>query len=158
MIKIISLEGTAGGKVPHRRIVRVGIDVAGFAAASVAVNVASAGPLVAVAGVDVKSAIGVVVNVEDSTVTGTNDSSTAVGVSVAGTDVIVGWAVNVCKTAVFIMASTVPATSTVGPAFGFGVELVLVVGIAGNTQPPSVKATTNPRMTSFFMEPSFRYD
>jgi hypothetical protein len=139
-------------------MVRVGIDVPGITAARVAVDIESPGPLVAVAGVDVKSAIGVVVNVDDSTVTGTKESRMVVGVSVAETDVSVGWAVNVSITAVFSVASTVAATSTVGPVFGFGVETVLDVGIAGSTHAPIAKATINPRMTVFFIEPSFGYD
>jgi hypothetical protein len=94
---VISPEGTAGGSVPYVRIVRVGINVAGFAAASVAVNAASTGPLVAVAGVVVRSGMEVEVTVAESIVPGIGDASTkvigvsvATGVSVGAADVIVG--------------------------------------------------------------------
>jgi hypothetical protein len=85
LINLISLEGTAGGRVPYVRMVRVGISVAGFAAASVAVVVAPADPLVAVAGVVVGPGIEVKVVVADPVAPGTGDASTKViGVLVGG--------------------------------------------------------------------------
>jgi hypothetical protein len=91
LIILISLEGTAGGRVPYVRMVRVGISVAGFASASLAVVVAPAGPLVAVAGVVVGPAIEVKVVVADPVATGAGDDSTKViGVSVGGANGAVG--------------------------------------------------------------------
>ena len=64
-------------------MVSVGMDVAGFAAARVAVEVAVAGPPVAVAGVVVRSGVVVKVAVGDSLIPGVGDTSiTGVGVSV----------------------------------------------------------------------------
>jgi hypothetical protein len=72
-------------------MVRVGISVAGFAAASVAIVVAPAGPLVAVAGVVVGPAIEVKVVVADPVAARTGDDSTKViGVSVGGANGAVG--------------------------------------------------------------------
>ena len=96
LTNVIFPEGTAGGNVPYVRMVKVGIKVDGTAA-SVAVVVESAGPLVAVPGVVVRSGIAVKVDGEDSVKTGTGDASTnvigvsvATGVSVGGAEVIVG--------------------------------------------------------------------
>ena len=51
------------------------------------------------------------------------------------------------------MASTVPATSAVGPELG--VEPVLGTGIAGSTHAPKTRATMTPGMMVFFIGPSF---
>jgi len=73
------------------RMVSVGISVAGYAAASVAVEVVPAGPLVAVAGVVVRSGTELKVVVADPVAAGTGDDSTnVIGVSVGGATVAVG--------------------------------------------------------------------
>ena len=144
----MSLEGTAGGRVPHRRVARVGIDVGGFTAASVAVAVASARVLdaVEVAGVMVKSRVAVKAVVGE-------DSMARTGVSVGGTDVFVGCAANVCATAVCRIISAVAAISTVGPAAG--VEPRFGIGMGGSAHALRTRAAAA-SMTVFFTGPYFR--
>jgi hypothetical protein len=144
----MSLERTAGGRVPHKRMVKVGVSVTGFPTASVAVFV---GPIVAVMAVNAMSGVDVVVGEGVSVTASVGEASTvALGVSVATaiTSVTVGCDVPVRAAAVCWRAASVPAASSV--ALGIGVA-AFGSGIAGSTHAPATITTVNKRRLVFFI-------